>query len=174
MDGYSSWGSDRFGRVRVSGVGNSRPFLAVHVAPATPCWAPWFPWHHPQQIRHQVVWHPVFLGASWMMAGPQVIEASKGSCTKSNTRFLVRVSPEVTVLREISPVTSWTATAINIKCDIMACVSVISDYIYRTQLKGFLMQDRVKLTSQLIAVFHHSLGRVTEKGECLLFTLPFQ
>ena len=108
------------------------------------------------------------------MAGPQVFEASKGTCTKSNTRFLVRVSPEVTVLREVSPITSWTATAVNIKCDIMACVSVLSDYIYRTQLKVFLTQDGVKLTSQLIAVFHHSLGRVTEKGKRLLFTLPFQ
>ena len=50
----------------------------------------------------------------------------------------------------------------------------ISDYVYRTQLKVFLMQDRVKLTSQLTAVFRHFLSRITEKGKFLLLTAPSQ
>ena len=46
----------------------------------------------------------------------------------------------------------------------------VSDYVSRTQLKAFLMQDGVKLTSQLTAVFRHFLSRITEKGKFLSVT----
>lgn len=44
---------------------------------------------------------------------------------------------------------------------IMSYYSIISHYIEKAQLKVFLMQGKVQLTSQLVTVFDHLLRRVT-------------